>query len=346
MTKAVRSGTALMAILLLTLLGLAFTRSREDVHVIRIGFLGSPEDEDYAGAVAFRDKVESLLGARVRVEIYPSGQYCGNERECIEMLMSGVLDIHMTTVGGAGRLFPPLQAFDLPYILPNDEVAECVFDGPLIDELREKALQRGIGMRLMTVGNTGGWRHIATVSRLVRSPSDLVGLKIRATPSALQQQLARALGANPTPIAWSELYSALATGVVEGTKNSVQDIVASRLHEHLKYLTLDAHNYMAAIWWYSESRWQALPADFKEAVIAGFVVLKQVTRAMPKRESAKALAAFEAAGGTVYTPDEAERAAFRAAAAPLRDWLVARQGPDDVARLEAAVRACHAGASG
>jgi len=310
--------------------------------VIRIAFLASKEDEDYAGAAAFRDHVEAATDGAVTVEIFPSGQFCGNERECIEALQSGILDMHMTTIGGLGNLFPEAQVLDQPYAFGSDAEAECVFDGPLLDDMRREVLERDLGMRLLGVGNTGGWRNFATLSRPVRGPEDLAGLKIRTTPAALQQELTRALGANPTPVAWPEVYTALATGVVEGTKNGVQDIVSMNFHEHLDHIVLDRHSYMSALWWYSEPAWRKLDPDLRAIVQAGARRLIAVTRAMPKRLEAEGLERFRRAGGTVHEPNAAEKARFRAAAAGLRGWFAERYGQDWLARLDHAVDACRA----
>jgi TRAP-type transport system periplasmic protein len=339
--------TILIAVFLvfaaLFLWGIIASRAERPEHVISIGILASKEDEDFAGATALKDYVEARSDGRIAVKIYTSGQFCGSERECVEYLQGGVLDVFMTTFGGFGNFFPEGQAFELPYIFRDDAVAECVLDGPILDELRAETLSRGLGLRLMTIGNTGGWRDFAAVARPVTSPADLKGLKIRTTPAQLEQEMVRALGANPTPIAFSELYLALATGVVEGTKNSIQDIVGMRLEEHVKYVTLDNHAYMGAMWWYSDQRWRALPDDLRPIVESGFDELQRVTRALPKERQAEAFAKFEAKGGAVHVPTDAERAAFRAASAPMRDWYKAKYGERWLSRLDAAVAGCARG---
>ncbi|MGF1454396.1 MAG: TRAP transporter substrate-binding protein DctP [Alphaproteobacteria bacterium] len=307
---------------------------------IRIGLLGSPDDEDYDGSLVFKDYVESRTNGRVTVEIFPSGQFCGNERECIEGLKSGVLDVHMTVIGGLGNIFGPAQVLDLPYALRDDRVAECLFDGPIVGLLREAVLSRGLNMRLMTISNTGGWRNFATVRRPVTAPEDLKGLKIRTTPAPLQQELVRMLGANATPIAWSELYSALATGVVEGTKNGVQDIVNMHFHDHIRYMILDGHSYMGALWWFSERSWASLSPDVRRIVYDGFQHLKTVTRALPMRRQIAAYEAFKTGGGQIYAPTPEEKAAFRTATSGMRDWFVRTYGREWLDIMDREVAAC------
>ncbi|MGF1544175.1 MAG: TRAP transporter substrate-binding protein DctP [Parvularculaceae bacterium] len=341
MTKRDRILRAVYAALVgVCLIGAIGARADEAEITLRVGILGSPDDEDYDGALVLKDYVESRTNGVVEVKIYPSGQFCGNERECIEGMQSGALDVFMTTIGGIGNLFGPAQVFDLPYAFQDDRVAECVFDSPIVADLRNAVLGANLGLRLMAVSNTGGWRNFATTSRPIKTPADLKGLKIRTTPAAIQQELVRQLGGNPTPIAWSEVYTGLATGVVEGTKNGVQDIVGMKFQEHVKYITLDGHAYMGALWWHSEASWRDLPPDVRRVVYDGFQHLKTVTRALPLRRQIEAYKAFEAAGGEIYAPDPEEKRAFQEAASGMRAWYADNYGREWLDKLDAAVAEC------
>ena len=324
------------------LIGVIASAADTPEHTIRIGILGNPDDEDYDGALVLKDYVESRTNGVIEVEIFTSGQFCGNERECIENMQSGVLDVFMTTIGGMGNIFGPGQVFDLPYVFRDDRIAECVFDGPIVNDLRRDILKADLGMRLMVVSNTGGWRNFATTSRPIKSPEDIKGLKIRTTPAPIQQELVRQLGGNPTPVAWSELYTALATGVVEGSKNGVQDIVGMKFHEHIKYLTLDGHAYMGALWWYSENGWNELTPAQRRIVFDGFQHLKTVTRALPMRRQIAAYETFKEAGGEIYVPTPAEKRAFQDAVSGMRGWYSTNYGEIWLTRLDDAVNACEA----
>ncbi len=327
-------------ITLACLVGGASTMVRSDELILKVSFLGSPEDEDYDGVLVFKNYVESRTNGRVRVSVFPSGQFCSNERECIEALQTGALEVFMTTIGGLGNVYGPAQVLDLPYSFGNDRIAECVFDGPIVDQLRDAVLAEGLGIRLMTVSNTGGWRNFATTSTPIRVPEDVQGVKIRTTSAAVQQELMRRLDGNPTPIAWSELYTALATGVVEGTKNGIQDIVGMKLHEHIKFLSLDEHAYMGALWWFSDVKWQELDMQHRRIVYDAFQHLKTVTRALPMRRQIEAYEVFKEAGGTVYSLTDEEKLAFREATEGMRDWFREVYGTEWLERLDAAVDAC------
>ncbi|MBT8088958.1 MAG: TRAP transporter substrate-binding protein DctP [Gammaproteobacteria bacterium] len=311
-------------------------------YTIRFSFLGSPEDEDYDGALVFKQYVESRSNGRAEVELYPSGQFCSNERECLEGMQSGVLQVFMLTTGSLGTIFGPGQVLDLPYTFRDDAVAECVVDGPMIAELRSAVLDSGMPIRLMAVSNTGGWRNFASTDEQIRSPADIKGRKFRTISAPVQQELVRQLGGNPTPVAWSEVYTALATGVVEGTKNGIQDIVGMKLHEQIKFITLDGHSYMGGLWWFSEVTWQDLPPDIQRIIYDGFQELKTVTRGVIKRREIDAYREFRESGGTLYVPTVEEKLQFREAAGGMRDWYVEQYGSEWLMKLDAAIAACEA----
>jgi TRAP-type C4-dicarboxylate transport system substrate-binding protein len=330
----------LAIVVLVCLVGIIGSRAQQAEFTLRIAFLASQDDEDFIGAVAFREALQRRLGDRVAVQIYPSGQFCGNERECMEALQSGILEMHQTTIGGLAGLYGPAQVFDLPYVFADDAVAECVFDGEVPRAMGESMLQQGLGLRLMAVGNTGGWRSFAMTERRIVRVADLEGLRIRTLPSALEQEMVRELGASPMALPFSEIYTALGAGMLAGTKNSIQDVMGMKFDEHIRHLFVDRHAYMASFWWYSEKGWQRLPPDVQQAVRESFVDLAAATRRAAKDREAPALEAFAKGGGTVDYMTPAQRAEFRAATAPLRDWYSARYPGDWLGRVDAAVAAC------
>jgi tripartite ATP-independent transporter DctP family solute receptor len=329
------------AIFVMSAAGTVISNKDSDAEfTIRFAFLGSPEDEDYDGALVFQQYVQSRSNGRVEVEVYPSGQFCSNERECLEGMQTGVLQVFMLTTGGLGSIFGPGQVLDLPYTFRDDAVAECVLDGPMSADLRHAILDAGLKIRLMTVSNTGGWRNFATTDSQIRSPDDVAGRKIRTIAAPVQQELVRQLGGNPTPVAWSEVYTALATGVVEGTKNGIQDIVGMKLHEQIKFVTLDGHSYMGGLWWYSEVSWQELPTDLQRIVYDGFQELRTVTRGIIKRREIEAYKEFEESGGSIYVPTQEEKMVFQGAASGMREWYVDQYGDEWLTRLDKAIAAC------
>jgi TRAP-type transport system periplasmic protein len=299
------------------------------------------QDEDYDGLVVFKNYVENASNGRIGVELFIGTQLCATGEECLQGVADGSIDIYISTSGGAAGLFPYIQVLDLPYLMNDDRVAETVLQGDFVRTLRQMALEDSDGLiRLMTVGNTGGWRNFANTKRRVQTPGDLGGLKLRTVPADLPQTLVSTLGAAPTPIPWPELFTSLQTGVVEGTANGITDIMNMKFPDAgLKYITLDGHSYMGAFWWMSNERFTSLPDDLKHVVLDGFAALQQATFASPKRKEIAAYQEFAASGGDIYVPTAEEKAEFQAAVGPVLDWFktnVAR-GPEVLEAFEAAV---------
>jgi TRAP-type C4-dicarboxylate transport system substrate-binding protein len=280
-------------------------------------------DEDYDGLVVFKNYVENASNGAIAVELFIGTQLCATGEECLQGVADGSLDIYISTSGGAAGLFPYIQVLDLPYLMSDDRVAETVLTGDFTRKLREKALADSDNkIRLMTIGNTGGWRNYANTQKAVKTPEDLKGLKMRTVPADLPQQVATAVGAAPTPIPWPELFTSLQTGVVEGTANGITDIMSMKFPDAgLKYLTLDGHSYMGAFWWMSNDRFQGLTPDQKQIVVDGFAALQQATFASPKRKEIAAYQDFAKAGGEIYVPTPAEKEAFKTAVSPVFDWF-------------------------
>ncbi len=313
--KAMMAAAALMG-------ATAMTATAQE-YTIRATANSNENDEDYDGLVVFKNFVESASNGAVAVELYIGTQLCANGAECLQGVADGSIDVYISTSGGAAGIFPYVQVLDLPYLMANDRVAENVLAGDFTRKMREMAMADSDGaIRLMTIGNTGGWRNFANTKRVVRNPGDLEGLKIRTVVADLPQELVRALGASPTPIPWPELFTSFQTGVVEGSKNGITDIMGMTFPDAgLQYVTLDGHAYMGALWWMNNEKFLSMPEELRRVIVDGFADLQQATFASPKRKSIQAYADFVAGGGSLYVPTPAEKAEFRAAAAPVYDWF-------------------------
>lgn len=337
MLKTTMKSLAVAALLATSVVGSAFAAD----YKLRATANSNENDEDYDGLVVFKNYVESASNGAIEVELFIGTQLCSNGAECLQGVADGSIDIYISTSGGASGIFPYVQVLDLPYMMADDRIAEHVLSGNFVRKMRQMALEDSQGaIRLMTIGNTGGWRNFANTKRRVETPEDLAGLKIRTVVADLPQELVKALGASPTPIPWPELFTSLQTGVVEGSKNGITDIMGMKFPDAgLQYVTLDGHAYMGALWWMSEAKFQEMPANLRAVVVDGFYALQQATFASPKRKSIQAYEDFVAGGGDLYVPTPAQKSAFREAAAPVFDWFKANVGRGDeiFAALESAV---------
>ena len=296
-------------------------------YTIRATANSNENDEDYDGLIVFKNYVESASNGAISVELFIGTQLCSNGTECLQGIADGTIDVVIQTSGGTAGLFPFVQVLDLPYLMADDRVAESVlangsqFVTTMQDMVAEKS---GGAIRLMTIGNTGGWRNFANTRRRIANPGDMEGLKIRTVVADLPQELVKALGASPTPIPWPELFTSFQTGVVEGSKNGITDIMNMKFPDAgLKYVTLDGHAYMGALWFMNNDKFMSMPDEMRTVVADGFYQLQQATFASPKRKSIQAYSDFVAGGGDLYVPTPAEKAAFKAAASPVYDWFKA-----------------------
>lgn len=292
-------------------------------YKIRATANSNENDEDYDGLVVFKNYVEAASNGAIEVEMFIGTQLCSNGAECLQGVADGSIDVYISTSGGASGIFPYVQVLDLPYLMADDRIAEHVLSGDFTRKMRAMALaDSGDMIRLMTIGNTGGWRNFANTKHRVSEPADMEGLKIRTVVADLPQELVKALGASPTPIPWPELFTSFQTGVVEGSKNGITDIMGMKFPDAgLQYVTLDGHAYMGALWWMSNEKFMSMPEDMRRVVVDGFNTLQQATFASPKRKSIQAYADFVAGGGDLYVPTPAQKAAFKDAAAPVYDWF-------------------------
>jgi len=292
---------------------------------IRATANSNENDEDADGLNVFKQYVEAASNGAIAVEVFIGTQLCANGTECMQGVADGSIDVFISTSGGTAGIFPFIQVLDLPYLMADDRVAEGALSNgsTFIKTMQEMVLEASDGaVRLMTIGNTGGWRNFANTKRRVAQPSDMEGLKIRTVVADLPQELVKALGAAPTPIPWPELFTSFQTGVVEGSKNGITDIMGMKFPDAgLQYVTLDGHAYMGALWFMNNEKFMSMPEDMRKVVVDGFYQLQQATFASPKRKSIQAYEDFVAGGGDLYVLSPAEKAAFAEAAAPVYDWF-------------------------
>ncbi|MEO0485198.1 MAG: TRAP transporter substrate-binding protein DctP [Pseudomonadota bacterium] len=309
---------------------------------IRATANSNENDEDYDGLIVFKNYVEAASNGAIEVELFIGTQLCSNGAECLQGVSEGSIDVYISTSGGAAGVFPYVQVLDLPYLMADDRIAEYVLSQTdFTRTMRDKALaDSGDTIRLMTIGNTGGWRNFANTKRRLATPADFDGLKLRTVVADLPQELVRALGASPTPIPWPELFTSFQTGVVDGSKNGITDIMGMKFPDAgLQYVTLDGHAYMGALWWMSNETFMGMPEDLRRVVVDGFYALQQATFASPKRKSIQAYADFVAGGGDLYVPTPGEKAAFAEAATPVLGWFSGNVdgGEEILAALQSAV---------
>ncbi|MBB6310228.1 TRAP transporter substrate-binding protein [Xanthobacter tagetidis] len=228
-----------------------------------------------AAATAFKETVEKESGGKIKVDIFPGGAL-GGEREIVESLQLGTIDMAMTSTSVVANFVPELLVFDIPFIFRDTAHARAVVDGQIGQDILAKVKDKGvIGLGY----GENGFRHLTNNKRAVETPADLSGLTIRTMENPIHITAFKELGARPTPIAWPELYAALQQGVVDGEENPLSNILTAKLYQVQKYLTLTGHVYAPTLVMISPAAWNKLTPDqqkiLKDAVAKAIVAQRK-----------------------------------------------------------------------
>jgi len=323
--------------------GLAAAPATAADYIIKYGHPGPVgfDSDDHVAGEFLKSFLETRSNGRIEVQIFPGSQL-GNFREMIEQVDAGTLELAHTAIGGLVGFMPELQVIELPYVVRDDMVGECMIEGPFFEEMRRAFLERASNVNIIGVGNTGRFRSFFTANKLVQTADDLQGIKMRVVNAQLPVQMMQLMGANPTPVAWGELYTSLATGVVEGTKNAVTDIIPNNMQEVLKYVTMDEHAYLWGFMAVSQSFLESLPDDLRALTVAGIRQMATVQREFNKGAEGRQNAAFIQSGGQVYVPTEEEMETFRAVREPMADWYIEQYGNEWYDKFTGAAADCEA----
>lgn len=288
-----------------------------------------------AAGVIFKNIVEGE--SDITVELFPA-KALGDENSLVQQCQEGTTQ--MTIVSGAmSTVCKAADVLNIPYTFPSPTVAWDVLDGPFGKELADHCLKQ-TGLRTLAYGETG-FRNFTNNVREIRTPADMKGLKFRVQPIPLYVEMVKGLGGEPTPIAWSELPNALATGVVDGQENPVGVIYNNKLHKLQKYMVLDGHVYAADFILINDEFFQSLSAKEKAVVQKAARIAGVMGRAIQEFNTAEGVTKVAAEGMKVYAPTAEDLAKFKKLAQPaVKKWLAGELGKDAVwiDKLDAAIK--------
>lgn len=273
-----------------------------DVHV-----------SDYPTVQALRwmgDMISRESGGALGVRVYHSGQL-GRENDTVDLARFGALDITRINFASLNNTFPATQAMSLPYVFDSTDHMRRAVDGAAGRSILHAFAKRGlVGLAIYDSGARCFYNH----SRVVREPGDLKGLKIRVPPSDMFVSLIRALGANPTPLSYGEIFSALQTKLIDGAENNWTTFQTSRHFEVARFWSQSEHSYSPEAVLMSQRRYDTLTGSQQELVRTAAAQSVPYMRELWDSSEADARAAVEKAGIRA-TP--VNRAAFQKIAAPI-----------------------------
>ncbi|MDK9723216.1 MAG: TRAP transporter substrate-binding protein [Rhodospirillales bacterium] len=296
-----------------------------DPIVIKFSHVVAPNTPKGKGAEFFKKLAEERTKGAVKVEVYPNSQLYKDKEE-MEMLQLGAVQMLAPSLAKFGPLgVKEFEVFDLPYILPSKEALRSVTEGPVGQGLLKKLEGKGI----IGLGYWDNGFKVMSANKPLKSPADFKGQKMRIQSSKVLEAEMKALGALPQVMAFSEVYQALQTGVVDGTENPPSNMFTQKMHEVQKHATLSNHGYLGYAVIVNKKFWEGLPADIR-AILEG--AMNEATRyanAIAETENAEALAAMKASGKTeFYELSAAEKDAWRKALLPVHQEMEARVGKD------------------
>ena len=287
------------------------------------------QNSHYGVAVdTFAREVEKRTGGRYKVQNFYSGAL-GAERESIEALQVGTLDLTMTSTGPVPNFVPEVSILDIPFLFRDYAHARAVLDGPIGQDMLQKFPAKGI---VALAWGENGFRHMTNSKRPVNVPDDLKGLKMRTMENPVHIQAYKAFGIIPTPMAFTEVFTALQQGTVDGQENPLSVISAAKFEQVQKYMTLTGHVYSPALLLMSKTQWDKLsPADRKAFQDAAKEAVR-VNRARVDEDERKAVADLKSKGMTVA--ENVDKAKYQAVLAPVYADFGKRFGQDNIDKIK------------
>lgn len=234
---------------------------------LRMGYALAPAPNSHYGvaASAFAEEIAKRSQGRFRIEQFPNSQL-GGEREMIESVQLGTLDLVVTSSGPVPGFVPETGIVDIPFLFRDSAHARAALDGPIGQELLAKFPAKNL---IALAWGEQGFRHLTNNKRAVGAPEDMKGLKLRTMENPVHITAFRTLGAAPTPMAWPEVITGLQQGTIDGQENPISVITSAKLSQVQKFLTLTRHVYSPAVVILSPKIWSSLSeadkSSFREA---------------------------------------------------------------------------------
>jgi len=287
------------------------------------------QNSHYGVAVdAFAREVEARTGGRYKVQNFYSGAL-GAERESIEALQVGTLDLTMTSTGPVPNFVPEVSILDIPFLMRDYPHARSVLDGPIGQDMLGKFPAKGIqGL----AWGENGFRHMTNSKRPVNAPDDLKGLKMRTMENPVHIQAYKQFGIIPTPMAFTEVFTALQQGTVDGQENPLSVISAAKFEQVQKYMTLTGHVYSPALILMSKAQWDKLSAADKTAFTAAAKEAVKANRARIDEDERRAVADLRSKGMTIV--ENVDKAKFQATLAPTFVEFGKKFGQDNIDKIK------------
>jgi len=308
--------------------GLLILGGVAEAREIQLGHTLSDDSHYSVGADAFKETLERVSGGEFTVREHVAGSL-GGERDMIEGLQIGTVDVVITSTGPLGNFVPDTYVLDLPFLFTDYDHARSVLDSDIGQDLLDEMEPHGI---IGLAWSENGFRHMTNSRNEVHEPADVEGIKIRTMENQVHMNAFRELGASPTPMAFPELFTALQQGTVDAQENPVTVIVATKFWEVQDHVSLTGHVYSPAAVLGSSVLWGELSEEekgwFQEAARAS----AEATRDEVLRLETEGLDLLRENGMTVI--EEVDKAPFQAQIEPVYEAFMDEYGSEMLERIQ------------
>ena len=299
--------------------------------VLKMGYSSPTSNPWHTSAEHYAKYVSEKTNGKVQIHLFPA-EMLGPDKTMAELVAGGTLDMQIAPQGVMSAYEPKLSALGLPFLFDSNDKVAKVLDGPIGVELAKDLPSKG--MRVLAYWENG-FRHTTNSKKPIEKPTDLVGMKIRTPEDKMTISIFKALGANPSPMAYNELYLALSQKIFDGQENPITNIHASKFYEVQKYLSLTNHKYECKPLIISEKIWQKLTPEIQGVLAEGATIYAKENRKLFAEGDAKLLEDLKAKGMLVNSPNLAP---FREATKSVYDEWVPTLGKDLIDRIIAATK--------
>jgi C4-dicarboxylate-binding protein DctP len=298
--------------------------------IIKFSHVVSPDAPKGKAAVFFKEIAEKYTNGKVKVEVYPNSSLYKDKEE-LEALQLGSVQLLAPSISKFGPLgVKEFDVFDLPFLMTDDARARQMMASPMMADLNKKLESKGV----LPVAYWDNGAHVYTANRPLIKPDDFRGAKMRIQGSKVLDAVARELGAIPQIMAFSELYQALQTGVVDGEDNVPSNILTQRFYEVQKYLTVSYHGRLTYALVTNKKFWDSLPADVREPLDRAVKESTDFFNATAARDNADALEKIKASGKIqVHELTDDEKKAWVAKLMPVHKEMQSRFGKDFIEKI-------------
>ena len=305
----------------------------QEVFTIRIAHLVPEEQSSHIAAVTFKEKLEKESNGRLKVEIYPNGSLFGSDREAIEAVQLGNVEMTIPAVAPLASFNKKFMVFDLPFIFDDNEAAYKALDGELGQGLL-KDLEKNDLKGLVFAEN--GFRNMSNHKGPITSPADLKGMKFRTLENPVHTDTFKAFGANASPFSFGELYTALQQGTYDAMESPISLYYTNKFYEVQEYLTLTRHVYAATILLMNNDFYNKLPEDLQELVVKTSEEYRTEQREIAQKQDVEFLEKLKEKGMKVNEITPEQKDVFREATKVVYDKFTSEIGEELVEQAKAA----------